>query len=299
MRLLLLTFLIIFLSCSNQKYADCNYIIDYYPNTAEAEIQFYEGNYEVAFKLYEKIFRKCEAIKLSTHHDTDNFAKICAELDKPELALEYIEKSILKGATLKEFLDDSTYSSLFETKEGQQLISNYSRLREEYLDKLNLRLRAELQDMIKLDRQYNMTRFQDSMFSVNDQRLYEIFEQYGFPNDQIIGNYGVDQTRADPTILLLHTSDSIRENYFIPKMKEMVKSGQCSPLTLGMVLDNLALFNNQPQTHGTYRTKNGRHAVMITDTSDVDANRKEIGLPPLKIAERLDSLKMKYFGISN
>ena len=298
MKLFLSIFIIVLVSCSDKNSLECNYISDYYPYKTKAEIEYYEGNYEKAYELYKKAFKHCEALKLSTHHDTDNFARICIELDQIDLAVEYIEKSISKGATLKQFLRDSAYDELFESKEGQLLISKYSALREEYLGKLNLKLRHELQEMIKLDQQYNMTILQDSMFTVNEIRLKEIFERHGFPNEQVIGNYGVDQTHADPTILLLHTSDSIRQNYFIPILKKMIKSGECSPLTLGMVLDNMELFNNRPQTHGTYKTKDGLHSTMIMDTSEVNANRKEIGLPSIKMAEKLDSLIMQHYKVT-
>ncbi|HLS31903.1 MAG TPA: hypothetical protein VK021_13685, partial [Flavobacteriaceae bacterium] len=107
----------------------------------------------------------------------------------------------------------------------------------------------------------------------------------------VVGNYAIDFTSADPTILLLHTDDSIRIDYFIPKVKEFIKKGQCTPYVLGTMYDNLALFNKGPQTHGTYENQNGDYANMISDVSKVNENRAEIGLPTLKMTRKIDSLR--------
>ena len=153
-------------------------------------------------------------------------------------------------------------------------------------------LRAELQAMREIDqRLVGQQEKRDSVFKVNDKRLVDIFNKFGYPNEQVVGNYGIDFTSADPTILLLHTDDSIRINYFIPKVKEFVKNGKCPPNTLGTMYDNLELFNKQPQTHGTYQSQNGGYANMISDLSKVNANRAEIGLPSLKLTKEIDSLK--------
>jgi hypothetical protein len=53
----------------------------------------------------------------------------------------------------------------------------------------------------------------------------------------------------------------------------------------------LALFNDEPQTYGTYENQNGGYANMISDTSKVNTNRAEIGLPNLKLTKKLDSLR--------
>ena len=279
-------------SCSSKEKSECNYITDYYPNTANAEFEFYSGNYEKAFDYYQKAFQNCDAIKIGTHHDTDKFAKICAELGKNDLAIDYIEKTITKGGLLNRFQNDEIFNNIFKTERGKKLIAEYDKRREDYLKSLNMDLRAELQAMIEIDqRLVGQQEKRDSVFKVNDKRLIEIFDEFGYPNEQVVGNYGIDFTSTDPTILLLHTDDSIRLNYFIPKVKEFVKNGKCPPNTLGTMYDNLELFNKQPQTHGTYESQNGGYANMISDLSKVNANRAEIGLPSLKMTKKIDSLK--------
>jgi len=292
MRISLILLLLIIVGCGNEQKTECNYITDYYPNTANAEIEFYLGNYQKAYDYYQKAFKKCDAIKLGFLHDTDKFAKICAELGKDDLAIDYIKKTIDKGGTLNEFQDDEVFNDIFKSEQGKKLIADYDTRREKYINSLNIALRAELQAMIEIDqRLVGQQEKRDSVFKVNDKRLVEIFEEFGYPNEQVVGNYAIDFTSADPTILLLHTDDSIRIDYFIPKVKEFIKKGQCTPYVLGTMYDNLALFNKGPQTHGTYENQNGDYANMISDVSKVNENRAEIGLPTLKMTRKIDSLR--------
>ncbi|MDC6388061.1 tetratricopeptide repeat protein [Maribacter sp. PR1] len=289
-----LTLFLLF-SCQQTEKTDCNYITDYFPHTTKAEIEFYSGNYETSFQDFQKAFLSCQSLAIGNHNDIGLFAKVCAELGKEDLALDFIEKRIAVGGTIGEFQNENIFDNLLNSKRGKKIVSDYEQKRAKFISSLNLDLRSEIQNMIRLDQQLNSTKLQDSMFQVNDKRLVQIIDEYGYPNEQIIGPYNLDQINSDPTILLLHTDDSIRINYFIPRIKKFIEKGKCSPYTLGTVLDNLELFNGKPQTHGTYLQNGGGHANMISDIQKVNANRKNIGLPTIEMTKKLDSLKMKYW----
>lgn len=291
MRILTIIMILILFSCGNQEKENCNYITDYYQNTAKAEIEFYSGNYQEAFDFYQIAFRNCKAINIGTHNDTWKFAKVCAELGKTKLALNYIEKRIINGGVIGEFQRDDIFKSILNSTRGQKIVSGYNKMREEHIATLNLDLRAELQKMIEIEQNLNSTKLDDSIYRVNDKRLVEIFEKYGYPNEQIVGSYIIDRISADPTILLLHSRDSIRINYFIPKINKYVRDGKCPPIIAGLLYDNLELYNDQQQTHGTYTNINGGYPNMISDISKVNSNRLSIGLPTLEMTEKIDSLK--------
>lgn len=293
MRKTILSILVLLIACSKPK-ENCNYVSDYYPLTTKASLQFYLGNNKKAFDLYSKAFESCNAIKIGALHDTDTFAKVCASLGKSNLALDYIELTLKKGGTINTFLNDSIFNKILKTESGKKLLFNSDSIHSAYLNGLDLKLRSELQEMIALDQKYNSTKLQDSMFMANDSKLMEIFEEHGYPNEQMIGNYGVDQIMADPAILLLHTMDSSRIHYFIPKIKQFVQNGTCPPLVLGTLYDNLELFNGKPQTYGTYKNQDGGYAKMISNLGEVDDNRISIGLPSLEITRKLDSLRFKF-----
>lgn len=77
----------------------------------------------------------------------------------------------------------------------------------------------------------------------------------------------------------------------MPKLKEFVKAGTCSPKTLGGVIDQFYLYNGEPQTHGTYESQDSKYANMIDDRGQVNKNRTSIGLPSLELEEKIDSVK--------
>ena len=273
--------------CSEST-TDCNYITDYYPKIYEAELHYYQKDYQRAFEIYTTAFNSCEPKNTPVHNEINKYSEICAILGKDELALKFIKKRIDQGSEIKWIQQDPIYDRVLNSENGKKLVLEYEQSRADYLSNINLQLRNELQRMIELDQQHNMTPAKDSMFRANDNRLVEIFEEYGYPNGEVIGGYNIDRTSSNPHILLLHSSDSIRLNYFIPKMLKFVKDGAAPPQELGSLYDNLELFNGNPQTHGTYEG-----SELISSLSEVDANRQRIGLPTLEIAKKLDSLRQE------
>lgn len=289
-----LTFILI-ISCSQRNKPACNYITDYYQTIYQAELAYELKNYEKAYKLYQSAFNSCTPINTSTYNEIGKYAEVCSILGHDKQALDFIELGLKNGNELKWNLEDPVHSKIFKTEGGQKLIAKYDKIRSEYLKGINLELRKEIQEMNRLDQLYRNEQYQenkqDSIDKINTNRLRAIFEKFGYPNDQVIGSYSVDQKNTDIITMLLHTSDSIRMSYFVPKLKEYVNAGACSPKTLGQVIDQFYLYNNQPQIHGTYEAQNSKYANMIGDRKQVDKNRISIGLPPLELDERIDSIK--------
>ena len=102
--------------------------------------------------------------------------------------------------------------------------------------------------------------------------------------------------KVDIGLLLVHTDDSIRMNYFVPKLKGFVENGYSHPRILGNIIDQYYLYNNEPQIYGTYKTRDGVYSDMIPDLKKVDSNRLSIGLPPLRLKEKKDSLIRVMYG---
>lgn len=279
------------ISCSLDSDSNCDYVESYYPLIYQAEIAFYKADNEKAFNLYQRAFRKCKPLNVGMFKDATKFARICALLNKTELAIEYIELCLKSGESLERFQNDSAFKNLWKTVNGKILIEQYPNMRLTYLNSINIDLREELQKMIFLDQKFNSTANQDSIFKINELKLVQIFEKFEYPTEKLIGGYNIDGIDSSPLILLLHTSDSIRLSYFLPKLQTYVSLGKCPPYVLGSVIDNLHLFNNTAQTHGTYSGKTSKYAKMIDDIALVDKNRIEIGLPTLKVQRQLDSLK--------
>lgn len=295
MRILISLTFILLLSCSQRNKSNCNYIADYYQTIYQAELAYELKDFEKAFELYQSAFNSCKPINTDTYNEIGKYAEVCAILGHNKQALDFIELGLKNGDVLKWKLEDPVYSKIFTTEGGQKLIANYNKIRSDYLIGINLELRKEIQEMSRLDQLYRNGHYQDneqdSVDKLNTNRLKEIFEQFQYPNDQVIGSYSFDRIHTDITVMLLHTSDSIRMSYFVPKLKEFVKAGTCSPTTLGQVIDQFYLYNGEPQTHGTYGSKDSRYAKMIGDRGQVNKNRISIGLPSLELNEKIDSVK--------
>lgn len=299
-KILLLLSLIIF-SCAAEEKTDCNYITDYYPTVYKADIEFGMGNYGEAFALYREAFNSCEAKNTSTFHELSNFTESSAILKKYDITYEYAKKTVQNGVELNSFESNPNFEEFLLSDYGEKFIAEYDSLRQEYIDKADLELRDELIAMRTADQLYRSQGSdadwakQDSIDKLHEERLIEIFETVGYPTDKMVGPHTMDY-KVDIGLFLLHTDDSIRMNYFVPKVKEFVKNGTAPPRSLGTMIDQYHLYNGEPQIYGTYGAQGGGYADMIDDLNKVDSNRVSIGLPLLELKEKKDSLNRVKYG---
>lgn len=302
MRKLPILLSILFFSCQTEQKSDCNYIIDYYPKVYQADFEFESKNYDKAFELYQEVFKSCEAKNTPSYNEIGNFAECSAILNKFDITYEYAKEQILNGFELRWFENNENFSEFLSSEFGQKLVSEYHTIREEFERKADFKLRDELIAMRTADQRYrggngkaDWTK-QDSIDRVHQARLIEIFETIGYPTDKLVG----PETRDNPVdigLFMLHTRDSIRMNYFVPKIKEFVINGKASPKILGTMIDQYYLYNDESQIYGTYKAQGGGYATMINDLKKVDSNRISIGLPPLRLEEKRDSLIREKYGI--
>lgn len=301
MKYILIILFIALTSCKKESKYECDYIANYYQTIYQADIEFETENYEKAFELYNEAFNSCEPINTPTFNEIGNFAETCAILEKNELAIEFVKKQIKRGYEIKWLKQNSNFDKVFKTEQGIKLVSEYDNLRKKALSDLNLELREEIKKMRSEDQKYRNNNYQDNIDKqeaideYNTNRIIEIFNEFGYPNESLIGSFSVDSSPADVGTILLHTSDSIRMNYFVPKLKEYVKNGTCSPLRLGTIIDQYYLYNGEPQIYGTYGSGK-EYSNIISDLKQVDKNRVSIGLPPLELKEKKDSILQVRYG---
>lgn len=111
-----------------------------------------------------------------------------------------------------------------------------------------------------------------------------------------IGNGSVDEkyNSLDIVVLLLHTKKDIRNSYFIPKIYEFVKKGECSPRTYAVIVDQLKYFQKYDNLDMPYGEFNLR-SIDSTQYYRFNPNRKEIGLPTLEYSKwKLDMFLKEY-----
>lgn len=301
MRILTTLLLLIFISCANDP-SECNYITAYYQTIYKADLEFETKKYKKAFDLYQDAFKSCKAINTFTYNEIGKFTESSAILKKFDITYLYAKKQILKGVEWSRFQNNSSFDEFLASDEGQRLEKEYDKLRKQFMTQTDFELRNELIDMRAKDQMYRTSNYrenmhkQDSIDKIHEKRLIELFEHRGYPNEEMVGPYSYDNNHTDVRLFLLHTKDSIRMNYFVPKVKEFVKNGTASPLTLGTMIDQYYLYNKEPQIYGTYVAQGGGYANMIDDLKKVDSNRISIGLPPLAWQEKKDSLRRVKYG---
>lgn len=296
MKIVVLILSLIILSCSEKRKIECNYITDYYQTIYEADYEFETKNYQKAFDLYRTAFQFCEPITTLGYNEIAKFAETTAILKKYDLSYEFLKKSILQGSQLISFKNNSNFEGFFSSQFGAQIINEYDSLNKQFIDNVDLELREEIMFMCFADQgvrsQVNDIDWKkvDSVDKLHEKRLIELFENQGFPNEDMIGPNSIDHGHIDIGVLLLHTDDSIRMNYFVPKVREFVQKGKASPYYLGAMIDQYYYYHKEPQIYGTIRGVN-----MIDDIKNVDNNRISIGLAPLDLQRKKDSLiKIRY-----
>lgn len=310
MKMKLLPFLLLIIGCQTDNKSSCNYITDYYQTIYKADYEFQKESYEKAFELYQEAFNSCEAINTLSYNEIDRFAETSAILNKYSITYEYVKKQIQIGKELNSFQNNPHLEKFLSSKYGIKLLSEYENLRKMFLDNADFELRDELVKMRIADQMYrggsgeaNWTK-QDSIDKLHELRLIEIFESIGYPTEKMVGQRTMDYP-VDVGLLLLHTKDSIRMNYFVPKVNEFIINGTAPPRVLGTMIDQYHLYNDKPQIYGTYSAQGGGYAIWYTDFLKDSTNyfkkeflNKESGIKAiynLKFISELDTLTMSIY----
>ncbi len=124
----------------------------------------------------------------------------------------------------------------------------------------------------------------------NQELLINLFDKDIYPNNRVIGNYSIDKKNTSIVVPLLHTNDSMRINYYLPKIKEFIKKGKCPPFIYAVMLDQFHLYNGNKQFYGSYNIAR----ILVEDYPKYNRRRAKIGLPSLEFeTHRLNKLKSK------
>jgi len=280
---MLLFFILFSFSCKQTK--NYKYSVDYYLDIYKADSLFEIKKYNESYNILKKLFKKNKPINLPPYYEYINYVKsgfLAKKFNSEELKKNVKKLIRTYGYDSISFKNDSILNLAFKNSK----INNYKEYRAEYLSSLDFNLRYKLHELIELDQKYRINYFENDRFikrkkidDNNELFLKYLFGRNIYPNEHILGNHTVDGTRVPRTnILLLHTSDSIRLNYFLPKIKIFIREGKCTPSIYGNMMDQLYLYNNKEQIYGTY------DVIKIKKEDYVKFNkmRKIIGLPSIE-----------------
>lgn len=258
---------------------EVNYI-PYFLKVYEADSLYIVKNYHRSYEILDSLFQEFEPINIESYNEILTFTRLKMILGKPLKEGEFSRLVSVYGFTGELFENDSIFKS-FQLKEKKNLLDKQREfeLRSEYINSLNMSLRFEIKQMKEKDQKFRKHKYrdnikrQDSLDYSNQVRLKEIFEEIGFPNYRLIGNFMVDKSFVDVNAILLHTKDTVRVSYFMPKVLEFVKKGEALPFNYASMYDQYLLYNGKEQYYGSYENP------INIPIGEVNRRRKLIGMP--------------------
>jgi hypothetical protein len=279
--LILFLLFVLVISCKSKTQVvyknEVNYI-PYYLKVYEADSLYIIKDYEKSYKILDSLFKKYEPLQLANYYEVNNYYKLKIILNKKINILDFselISKYRLTDLALK---NDSIFNIIY-LKEKKYFVENYILLRKKYLSTVKINLRNELKNMAVEDQFYRKKDYegnikkQTEIDSLNSKRLIEIFKDYGYPNEKIIGEFNLDNVHVDIGTMLLHTNDYNRLNIFLPKVLEFIKKGMAPPRAYATMFDQYNLYHGQQQYYGSYTNPT---TIKI---KELNKRRKQIGMP--------------------
>lgn len=262
---------------------EVNYI-PYYLKVYEADSLYLTGNYERSFQILDSLFREFEPLNYE-YNELETYIKASYLTSNNENTKKYFEILISTYGLRKEFIkeDRLMYLAFNSLNFDSKTIDELEKL---YLSNVNYELRDLISEMVYKDQLHRQkgTVNKDSMRKIdkeNELKLIEIFNNYGYPNEKIGCKVKVKNRQHNQetniSILLMHTDDSIRIHYFLPKILDFVKKGDVTPSIFAKLTDQLYLYNDQKQIFGTYSNSPLQYGKRTTDSL-----RKSIGLTSYK-----------------
>ena len=275
----------------------CDYIATgYYQLIYEADIAYLMGNKEEAFNKITEAKKNCNLLEQPMYYEMSRYVELLSERNEFSEAVHYM--TIL--------VKDYGYSSeYFEKQDYFQYLNsnvNWSNIKVE-LDSLNklfyaketIQLSKKLEEMCANDQKVrkecrvNNTpecwQTMNKTDSINEKQMKEIFEQYGYPNERVIG-------RKDPmlagriTPMIMHFEDTA---YFKPVLLQFIKKGECPPIVLGSFVDSRQRMESRTDKF-IYRMYDNEIDDAIWDIANLDNRRKSIGLPSMEMKHKRDSI---------
>jgi RNA polymerase sigma-70 factor (family 1) len=125
--------------------------------------------------------------------------------------------------------------------------------------------------------------YSDSVFAVNEQRLKSIFDKYGFPGYDLVGEKGSNNF----WLMVQHCDKDVSFQQAILKaMKAELPKRNADPKNFAYLADRVAINTGGKQIYGTQLTYNTDSCQAIPkpleDSLNVDKRRAAIGLEPIE-----------------
>lgn len=258
----------------------------YYLEIYKADSLALIGEYENSFDILDSLFKIYEPTNAPPYYEYNTYLEV-SHHSKKNISKKKVKMLIANYGFDKNIFDVKTYPVLNTIFEESNISKRrYSNYRKQYLDKIDTVLRKKIVNLKVLDQKARRTTSEkmrikliDSIDLEVEKFLKDIFSRNIFPNEHVIGNHTIDKNTAiDINTLLLHTRDSIRLNYFIPRINSFVEEGKCLPLIYCQMIDQYQLYHGKEQIYGTYN-------FLQLNPKEYNLKRKKVGLPSIEFEQ--------------
>lgn len=278
-------------SCRSKKATPENYIvkveketnyIPYFLKVYEADSLYLVKDYQKSYVILESLFKKFKPLNTEQYKEYETYVACAYAINAKLKFKDTILKSIENyGSNSRYFKYDSVMNLAFKNSgitDGEILNATQT-----YRKKLNFTLRDSIQKMVEMDQvvrkdviDFDKMRVVDS---INQIKLENILNKYGFPHEKLIGEFYLDSVFTDLGTIFLHTNKDFRSNILLPKILNAVKNGFTYPENYSQSYDRMLENTQGIQLYGSYTlTKNLKDIVLI-DALKIDSIRSSIGLP--------------------
>jgi len=127
------------------------------------------------------------------------------------------------------------------------------------------------------------THYSDSVFAANEQRVSAIFDRYGFPGYDLVGQNGSNNF----WLMVQHCDKDVSfQKKVLKAMKAELPKHNADPKNFAYLTDRILLNTSRKQVYGTQLTYNTDSCQAIPkpleDSLNVDKRRAAIGLEPIE-----------------
>ncbi|WP_298349402.1 hypothetical protein [uncultured Dokdonia sp.] len=291
-RILSILIMMFLFSCVDKP--SCNFIESYYQDVYQAELAFYEEDYQKAYDIFKEVEARCGLLNQTLIREPEMMAKLSIKVGEPQKAFPYMERMLKEGMSFDTFKNNEIYNILKEYEEWNYLAHNASSYEDEFNANIDQDLRAEIIAINRLDQEVRQSPIDfiemERVDSVHQKRIKEIFNQYGYPSAQLVGKDNFDQgERVDIKTLFFHFDDTI---YFKPVLLKMIENGEAPADILGKMIDS----RQRSRGFYDYGIYDNVDSTNILDFKNVDKRRVAVGLAPWKLKKRVDALRRAYYG---
>lgn len=284
-------------SSAQTKDCACNYITDYYQLVYKGQLNFLKENYDSAYVYLKQAEKNCPLLYNPQTNEIGMLAEISARKSLYDETMKYMEMKLRNGENLDYYETDSIFAEFRKQKQWTEIKLKSERLYQDWYANLNLDLRKELIQMNKEDqrvRTKDPIDFEEMkrVDSINLIRLKDIFKEYGYPSQKLIGNWMLDKEIADVSTMIMHIHGEENLAYFKPIFLKWVQCGKTENPT---IYANLIDSNDRLKEIFTYGIYDNVGSEKIEDFENIDSRRTSVGLSPWGMGKEIHRLiSVKY-----